>query len=54
MMAIYSGCSQIYSPHHYVHLWFNSISIHPPMLLNDVLGCRDRAWIEMRYETEIE
>jgi len=54
MMSIYSGVCRIYTPRHSVHLRYPCISVQPPSLLEDVLGGRDRACLEMHLETEIE
>jgi len=58
MMSIYPGVSRIYTPCCSVHLRFPCISIHPPSLLNnvlgDALGGRDRANLEMHLEARIE
>jgi len=54
MMSIYSGVCRIYTPRHLVHLHYPCISVHPPSILNDVLGGHGRPSLEMHLETEIE
>ena len=54
MMSIYSGVSRIYTPHCLFHLNYPSISVHPPSLLNDILGGLDYASSEMHLEARIE
>ena len=53
-MSMYSAVSRIYTPRHSVHLRFSCISIHPPSLLEDVLGGRDRASLEMHLVAVIK
>ena len=45
---------QICTPCRSVHLCYPCISVHRPSLINDVLGGRDRASLEMQLQTEIE
>jgi len=52
MMSIYSRVCRIYTPCHSGHLCYPCISVQPPSLLEDVLGGRDRASLEMHLETE--
>jgi len=54
MMSIYPGVSRIGTPRRSVHLRYPCISVHPPSLINDVLGGRDRASWEMHLEAVIE
>jgi hypothetical protein len=54
MLSIYPGVSQMYTPHGSFHLRYPCIFVHPPSLLNDILGGRDRASLEMHLEAEIE
>jgi len=54
MLSIYSGVSRIYTPRRSFHLCYPCIPVHPPSLLNDTLGGRDRASLEMRFEAVID
>jgi hypothetical protein len=54
MLSIYPGVSRIYTPRRSFHLRYPCISVHPPSLLNYILGGRDRASLEMHLEAEIE
>jgi len=47
MMSIYSRVCQIYTPSHPVHRHYPCITVHPPSLLEFVLGGQDRAILEM-------
>jgi len=42
-LCIYGSIKLICIPRHSVHLRYPCISVHPPSLINDVLGGRDRA-----------
>jgi hypothetical protein len=54
MMSIYSGVCQIYTPPHSVHLCYPCPFLQPLSLVDDVLGGRDRASLEMHLETAME
>ena len=54
MLSIYPGVSQIYTPHRSFHLHFPCISVHPPSLLNNILGGRDWSSLELHLEAEME
>ena len=54
MMSIYPGVSRIWTPCRSVHLRYPCISVHPPSLINDVLGGRDRSSCEMHLEAKIK
>jgi len=54
MLSIYSRVSRIYTPHRSFHLHYPCISVHPPSLLNDILGGCDCTRLEMHLEAEIE
>ena len=55
MMSVYPGpVSQIYSPRLSVHLRYPSISVHPLLLVNAVLGGGDQASLEIHLEARIE
>jgi len=54
MLSIYRGVSQIYTPHRPFHLRYPCISVHPPSLLNYMLGNRDWASLEMHFEAVLE
>jgi len=45
---------RICTPRRSVHLHYPCISIHPPSLINNVLGGCDRVSLEMQLQTEIE
>jgi hypothetical protein len=45
-MSIYLGVSQIYTPHHSVHLYYLCITLQPPLLHDDVL---DRACLRCTW-----
>jgi len=51
-MSIYSGVCRIYTPSHTVHLRYPWISVQQPTLLDDVLGGRDRARLEIHLDTD--
>jgi len=53
-LSIYPGVSRIYTPHRSFHLRYLCISVHPPSLLNDILGGSDRASLEMHLEAVID
>jgi len=53
-LSMYSAICRTYTPRHSVHLRYPCISVHPQSLLEDVLGGRDRACLEMHLETKIE
>jgi hypothetical protein len=53
-MSIYPGVSRIYTPHGSVHLCSPGICVQPASFINDVLGGRDRASLEMHFEAVIE
>jgi len=54
MMSIHPGVSRICPPRRSVHLHYPCISVHPPSLINDVLGGRDRVNSEMHLEARTE
>jgi len=54
MLSIYPRVSQIYTPRRSFHLLYPCISVHPPSLLNYILGGRDQASLEMHFEAGIE
>jgi len=54
MRSIYPGVSRICTPRRTIHLRFPCISVHPPMLIKDVLGGRDRASWEMHLQAKIK
>ena len=54
MMSIYSRVCWIYTPRHSDHLRYPSITVPPLSLLEDVLGGRDWASLEMHLEAVIE
>jgi len=54
MMFIYSGVCRINTPQHSVNLRYPCISLPPPSLLEDVLGGRDQAFLEMHLQIGIE
>jgi len=54
MLSIYPGVSQIYAPRRSVHLRYTCIPVHPPSLLNDILGGRDWSSLERHLEAEME
>jgi len=54
MMSIYPGVSCGCTPRRSVHLRYPCISVHPPWLIDDVLGGRDRTNWEMYLEAKIE
>jgi len=53
-LSIYPGVSRTYTPRRSFHLRYPCISVHPPSLLNDILGGRDLASLEMHLQAEIE
>jgi len=53
-MSSYPRVSRICTPRRSVHSRYPCISVHPPSLINDVLGGRDRASCEMHLEAKIE
>jgi len=53
-LSIYPGVSRIYTPRRSFQLRYPCISVQPPSLLNDILGGRDWASLEMHLEAEIE
>jgi len=53
-MSIYPRVSRICTPRRSVHLRYPCISVHPPSLINDVLGGRDRASWDIHLVAEIE
>jgi hypothetical protein len=54
MLSIYPGVSRIYTLRRSFRLRYPCMSVHPPSLLNDILGGRDRARLEKHLEAEIE
>ena len=54
MISIYYGVCRIYTPHHSIHLCYPCISIHLPLLLDDVLGGRDPVCLEIHLKSGIE
>jgi len=54
MLSIYRGVSGICTPHRSVNRRFSCISVHPLLLINDVLGGHDQARWEMHLEAGIE
>jgi len=54
MMSIYPGVPRICTPRRSVHLRYPCISVHPPSLINDLLGGRDWASWVMHMEAVIE
>ena len=54
MLSIYLPLSRIYTPCRSFHLRYPCMSVHPPSLLNNKLGCHDRASFEMHLEAEVE
>ena len=53
MLSIYPRVSRIYTPRRSFHFRYPWISIHPPLILNDIFGGRDRASLEKHLEAEI-
>jgi len=53
-MTIYPRVSRICTPRRSVHLRYPCISVHPPLLINNVLGGCDWPSWEMPLEAEIE
>ena len=53
MVYIYTSVSQLYTPRRSFHLHYTCISVNPPSLLDDLVGGRDRASLEMHLEAEI-
>ena len=53
-MSIYPGVSQICTPCRWVHLRYPCISVHPPLLINNVFGARARASWERHFDVVIE
>jgi len=47
MMSMYSEVCRIYTPRHSVHLRHPCISVHPPSVLEDVVGGGDRVSLEI-------
>ena len=54
MLSIYPRVSRIYTLRCSFHLCYPCISVHPLSLLNNLLGCRDWASLEMHLEAEME
>jgi len=54
MVSINSGVPPIYTPRRSFHLRYPCISVHPPSLLNYILGGSEQASLEMHLEAEIK
>jgi len=54
MMSNYSRVCGIYTPCHSFRLGYPCIYVHPPSLVEDVLGGRNRACLQIHLEAEIE
>jgi len=54
MLSIYPGVSRMYTPHRSFNLRYHCISVHPPSLLNDIIGGRDQASLDLQCEAEIK
>jgi len=53
-LCLCTPTARTYTPRHSFHLRYLCISIHPLSFLNDILGGRDWASLEMHLESEIE
>jgi hypothetical protein len=53
-LSICPGGPRIYTWHRSFHLCYRGISVHPPSLLNDILGGCDLASEVMHFDAEIE
>jgi len=54
IISIYPGVSRRCTPRRSVHLYYPCISVHPPSVIHDVLGGRNRASGAMHLGAEIK
>jgi len=54
MLSIYPGVSRMDTPHRSFHLRYPRISVHPTLLLDDILGGHDRTSLEKHLQAEME
>jgi len=54
MRSIYPGVSRIYTPRRSFHLCYRCIFVHPQSRVEDILGGRVRASLDMHLDAEIE
>jgi len=51
---MYSTVRLLYTPHHYVHLYYPCISVHPLSHVEDIPGGGDPECFEMDLEADID